>query len=286
MESTQILKERFKSYLESESPNPTGKAASYVRALDLLSEMLKVAPMGYGNCVDIWNVRSIQRLSGLYQLALEQTRLGPASPWALPNLPSSYLRDGYCSAALRSFLEFLFEDEHVHKLIETFRSHSGSEGDLAAKLDQENSFPAELLEDLVQQEGKEMVRLIKTRVNQAAFREIILSLYNKTCCITGLDLPAVNRASHIIPWAVSKDTRMDPRNGLCLSATYDAAFDRALISLDDDFRLIVSREIKDHYSSEAVKTHFISRHGQTITLPPRFKPLPEYLQKHRARGEF
>ena len=60
------------------------------------------------------------------------------------------------------------------------------------------------------------------------------------CCLTGLDLPQLNRASHIIGWAEpkGKQIRMDPRNGLCLSATYDAAFDRKPITFDEDYRLV------------------------------------------------
>lgn len=46
---------------------------------------------------------------------------------------------------------------------------------------------------------------------------------------------------------------MDPRNGLLLSATYDAAFDRNLISLDDYYRLILSKDLEDGYTSESYR---------------------------------
>ena len=76
---------------------------------------------------------------------------------------------------------------------------------------------------------------MKVRSNQHVFRKMILNIYNQSCCITGLNIPEVNRASHIIPWSEDQTIRLDPRNGLCLSATYDAAFDKYLISLDDDY---------------------------------------------------
>ena len=171
-------------------------------------------------------------------------------------------------------------------MLEIYRRHTGSEDVLAGKLSKEASLPDEFIEELSGQEGRERIQSIKTRINQDVFREIILDVYQNTCCITGIDIPAVNRASHIIPWAESKETRMDPRNGLCLSATYDAAFDRCLISLDEDYRLLVARDIKDHYGSTAVKTHFLARQGQRIELPKRFQPRSDYLEKHRNRGRF
>ena len=79
---------------------------------------------------------------------------------------------------------------------------------------------------------------------------------------------------------------MDPHNGLCLSATYDAAFDKHLISLDQDFRVILSREIKDHYTSESVQTYFTKIEGTTIELPKRFQPEQKYLEVHRKAGNF
>jgi putative restriction endonuclease len=96
----------------------------------------------------------------------------------------------------------------------------------------------------------------------------------------------VNRASHIIGWAERKDTRMDPRNGLCLSATYDAAFDRKLITFDEDYRLVLSRTIREHVPSESLRVYFLDREGDTLEAPTRFRPLPEYLEAHRKGGEF
>jgi putative restriction endonuclease len=280
------IKEQFRNYLEAQSTHRTGKASSYVRALDLLSEMLSAEPMGFGDCMDIWCVHDISRLQNLYHFAAEQKRLGRNSLWNIAGIPKSYLRDGYCSAALREFQNFLLESAHIEKLIWTYRNHKCGADNLAKELNKELAYPKALLEGIGFQEGKETVRQIKTRVNQQAFRQIVLDVYGNTCCITGLDIPEVNRASHIIPWSVCKETRMDPRNGLCLSATYDAAFDRYLISLDEDFRVIISQEIRDYFTSSAVRAHFIKRQGQRINLPKSFQPLQSYIENHRGRGHF
>jgi len=276
----------FLRYLENKSPNASGTAKSYVRALDLLGEMIQAEPMGFLDCGDIWSVQSIERLEVLYETVLSEARRFTASPWNLPTHPSSYLQKSYCSAALRAFQSYLLENNHSKGLISIYQNHEGSEEELPAKLDKEIPVPDDLIAKITGLEGLDRVAECRTRINQGVFRSIILDLYKNTCCITDIDIPTVNRASHIIPWADSKETRMDPRNGLCLSATYDAAFDRYLISLDEDFRLIVSKDITSFFTSEAVKSHFLNFHGKSINLPAKFKPHPDFLREHRKRGSF
>ena len=87
-------------------------------------------------------------------------------------------------------------------------------------------------------------------------------------------------------WAEDKSIRMDPRNGLCLSATYDAAFDRHLITLDDGFRLVLSKDLKESYSGESFREHFQKREGDRIELPKTFLPKVDYLEVHRSQGQF
>ncbi|OQK18313.1 hypothetical protein AU255_10985 [Methyloprofundus sedimenti] len=132
----------------------------------------------------------------------------------------------------------------------------------------------------------DVIRSVKTRSNQYVFRKIILKIYNQSCCITGLNIQTVNRASHIIPWAEDKTIRLDPRNGLCLSATYDAAFDEHLISLDDDYRVIISKGIKDYYTNESVRAYFKNKEGVKICLPVKYLPNKINLAAHRDKGEF
>jgi len=42
-------KQEFEDYIHSGNVPGSGKASSYVRALDLLSEMLKAHPMGFAD---------------------------------------------------------------------------------------------------------------------------------------------------------------------------------------------------------------------------------------------
>lgn len=79
-------------------------------------------------------------------------------------------------------------------------------------------------------------RLIRVRIGQDHFRRALLGYWSGRCPLTGVDEPALLRASHIIPWAEceSDAERLDVHNGLLLAAHWDAAFDAGLVSFSDD----------------------------------------------------
>ena len=87
----------------------------------------------------------------------------------------------------------------------------------------------------------EAIVAAKARLGQRFFRESVLSSYNCRCCITGNPIPELLIASHILPWGSYPEHRLNLRNGLCLVQTQDAAFDRGLITFDDEFRLVLVR---------------------------------------------
>jgi len=141
---------------------------------------------------------------------------------------------------------------------------------------------AEAVEDEIQfpQGASERGAVRKTRVHQAFFREAVLSSYEDTCCVTGLRIKECLVASHIIPWSVSEQYRTDPRNGLCLSATFDRLFDHGLITLTTDLEVVVSaRLLKDGDNrTDAIVCKF---HGAPMIRPRRFLPLQSHLEWHR-----
>lgn len=73
------------------------------------------------------------------------------------------------------------------------------------------------------------------RIGQEIFREGLMHYWKRQCPLTGVTEPALLRASHIVPWAdcESDSKRLDVHNGLLLSALWDAAFDKGLVSFDD-----------------------------------------------------
>jgi putative restriction endonuclease len=80
-------------------------------------------------------------------------------------------------------------------------------------------------------EGINRETLIRVRVNQGFFRAAVLAAYDLRCCITGLATPQLLTASHIVPWSVDATNRTNPRNGLCLNAIHDRAFDCGLLTV-------------------------------------------------------
>lgn len=48
-------------------------------------------------------------------------------------------------------------------------------------------------------EGTSREALVKQRVNQGFFRRMVLESYHSRCCITGLAVPSLLNASHIVP---------------------------------------------------------------------------------------
>ena len=126
---------------------------------------------------------------------------------------------------------------------------------------------------------REVIR--KTRVHQAFFREAILSSYEDTCCITGVKIKECLVASHIIPWSVSEQYRTDPRNGLCLSATFDRLFDRGLITLTSDFEVVVSLSLLKR-GDKRIDEMVCRFHGAPMIRPRKFLPLQAYLEWHSS----
>lgn len=81
----------------------------------------------------------------------------------------------------------------------------------------------------------EAERLVVQRVGQDVFRDHLLVYWRGKCPLTGISDTALLRASHIIPWAECKSDgeRLNVHNGILLSALWDAAFDRLLVTFDD-----------------------------------------------------
>lgn len=280
------MKTQYSLYINETNISGSGKASSYIRALELLSEMLNVKSFGFGDCTNIWHVTSVQRIAELRELVATQQKKGMDSIWLGSGIAPSYLIKGYCKAALASYAGFIAEINQENNLFDVFKRHEGSGADLSGLLDTEPKDIEALLNCLKGAEGKDVIRSVKTRLNQNVFRRMLMSIYNDACCITGLNIPQLNRASHIIPWADDAGKRLDPSNGLYLSATYDAAFDRKLIALDDDYRIILAKGIKDHYTSKAVNEYFIKIEGSKISLPSSYRPNKKYLAEQRSAGDF
>lgn len=128
--------------------------------------------------------------------------------------------------------------------------------------------------------GKERENLVKLRINQTFFRNAVLASYRNKCCITGLPCADLLNASHIIPWSIDIDNRLNPRNGLCLNVLHDRAFDIGLITVKTDYRVEISSRINRFLDCNSVKDYFLRFRGQKIFLPQRFVPEKSFLEFH------
>ncbi|MBP8902558.1 MAG: HNH endonuclease [Thiobacillaceae bacterium] len=127
----------------------------------------------------------------------------------------------------------------------------------------------------------ESQRMAKTRLVQGFFRRMVLMAYQGKCCISGNPIPALLVASHILPWASHPEHRVNPCNGLCLSRLHDGAFDQGLITFDEDYRLVLSKRIRDHLAHRSIHDNFACFEGKPLNLPEKFYPDRQLLAKHR-----
>jgi len=143
----------------------------------------------------------------------------------------------------------------------------------------ENKFADVLigLENLV---GQTKIREVKVRVNQNVFRQIVLANYSSKCAISGIDIPELLVASHIIPWSKNEKERLNPENGICLSSMYDKAFDKGLIGLNIDYSIIVSEKLKQNIAKPYYHQYFSHLENKLISLPPKYYPKKEFVEFH------
>lgn len=265
----------FEDYTYFSYGRRTGTARSYIKAIHILDRIFAQK--------DVFNLRGksltiVDNESLLHQITEfvlseeKKFKSGQESIFEYGlNKQTSYPRDGFCSAAMK----------HLQRY-QTFGPKEIAANAIANRLSHGKDVSKDLLDLFdITKEGKDHVSQTKVRIGQDYYRKMIVSIYGGKCCVTGLDVPKLLRASHIIRWADDKENRMNPENGLCLSGTYDLAFDQHLISFDEDYKMIVGKEIRDHFTSTVTRNYFEKFAGKKITLPSKFLPSQELLQAHR-----
>lgn len=146
----------------------------------------------------------------------------------------------------------------------------------------ENKF-SEILVDIDYQNlnSGSVLRQVKTRINQSFFRQIVVTNYNGKCAISGIDLPELLVASHIIPWSLNEKERLNPENGICFSSLYDKAFDKGLITLSDDYKIIISNDLRKSKEKEFFKDYFGIIEGKQIIEPLKYLPNLDFIKYHQ-----
>jgi len=123
--------------------------------------------------------------------------------------------------------------------------------------------------------------LVNRKIRDAAFRRSVVEAYDGQCAITKLriingDGKAEVQAAHI--WSVADGGPDVVRNGIALSATCHWLFDRHLVSLTDDYGLLVSHnkvpiELRSLFTQQLDRIH--------LPNEKRLWPHPSYIGRHR-----
>jgi putative restriction endonuclease len=130
--------------------------------------------------------------------------------------------------------------------------------------------------------GKEREAIVKVRVNQNFFRNAVIASYDFRCSITGIAVPELLVAGHLIPWSDNPDFRTNPSNGICLNALHDKAFDRGLMTITTDYKIKLSERLINETSQMSSNDFFLPYHNMPIRLPRKFFPKPEFLEYHNS----
>lgn len=136
------------------------------------------------------------------------------------------------------------------------------------------------------EEGKTRSAVVQVRVNQARFRRAVLATYDSTCCISGLHHEKLLVASHILPWSHDTTNRLNPQNGLCLSALHDRAYDLGLLTVLPDYRIRVSTQLADKHQDGFMVESLLRFDNELIRIPKKLRPSPIFLESHARRFGF
>lgn len=124
--------------------------------------------------------------------------------------------------------------------------------------------------------GKEY--LIKGRLGQGAFRILVTDAYKRRCAISGEKALPVLQAAHIKPF--NEEGPNSVNNGLLLRSDLHILFDRGYITLTPEFKIEISRKIKEEFNNGK---HYYAYHGKELcTLPTVVvdRPSQDYIRWH------
>tara|TARA_R110002072_G_scaffold80252_1_gene184574 strand:+ start:232 stop:1194 length:963 start_codon:yes stop_codon:yes gene_type:complete len=125
-------------------------------------------------------------------------------------------------------------------------------------------------------------------IRNGAFKRSVSRVYSDTCAISNLKIDATSTysaidACHIVPFSESKNNHIT--NGIALCPNLHRAFDRGLIAIDDNYRLLVNSNFKE---SKNTLYGILQFKGKEVNLPENknYLPLIENLAWHRKSYNF
>lgn len=173
-------------------------------------------------------------------------------------------------------------DEYFPNSKGNFNNSSGGQQNLF------NDIENKILKEPSEEYRKEIKKLLEQKNEEeiflrgSLFKREIPKIYNNTCCISGMRIDATINVSmvdacHIVPYSVSYDDTVT--NGIALCPNLHRAFDRGLISIDEDYRVVVSKSFKEGRSSYSIKS--FERKDLQLPNMKSYYPLKENFEWHR-----
>jgi putative restriction endonuclease len=124
---------------------------------------------------------------------------------------------------------------------------------------------------------------VQARAVDPEFRFTVLSRYDRTCPVSGVDHPGLLDVAHVLPWSEYPEHRADLANVLPLSKTHHAAFDRKLFTIDQDYCVRVNPTFETQ--SDVLQRTIIEQAGNRIPIPTGSVD-PAYLSQHNEAIEW
>ena len=259
------------------SPDNSRKASSYAQAIRILDEVLvhqNVIDLHGQSLYEIPNVATIEEVLSFVNDEVKKMKNNQQNIFDYGNPGQrSYPLKSFCSAALKSLKKYALYEQEI-KAADIIVAQESNPRTISKKL---------ITHFDLTKEGEDIVSVTKRRKGQDYFRRMILTNYGCRCALTGIDIPQLLIASHIIPWEDKKhkQDRLNPCNGICLSALYDKAFDEGFITfLPSDYTVCLSSALREHETQEYFNQHFGNIIGKKLMLPTDFQPNREFLEYH------
>ena len=174
------------------------------------------------------------------------------------------------------FVEYALSSKSLHK--------SGAAAEDLDLLDDLNAVTDSDISAITNRERQLVVSQITRKYRALDFRKRVLGAYAYRCAFCGIQLNLVD-AAHIVPVADNASTD-DTSNGFALCKLHHAAFDRNLVSVDESFKIELSRVESARLNSENLLgglPEFRKNLKPAIILPSDRRDYPDRRYIARAR---
>lgn len=136
----------------------------------------------------------------------------------------------------------------------------------------------------VSQQRRTAVASVRRALRDTSFKDRVLTAYRDQCAVCSLQMELVD-AAHIVPVSVP-DSTDETSNGLALCSLHHRAYDRAIVTVDDQYHVLMSNKEQNRLREighDGGMQEFIQGLRHLIILPPAIsdRPSVRYLKKGR-----